>query len=331
MSVDFLKKLNLKSILVGVVLVLIVVAAFWVYANEKGGFSNIFGASNQELAEKAIKYINDNRLSSEEATLGEVSEESGLVKIKIVIGANEFDSYVTKDGRFLFPQYFDMSGAEEKTDDTTSGTTASATVEKSDSPMLEAYVVARCPYGLQMQRAMAQAVKELPALANYIKVRYMGSVSGNTITSMHGDAEAQENLRQICIREEQPAKYWDYVSCQMKATGTETACEKSTGVDSAKLQACISDTSRGVAYAAEDFALNDTYNITGSPTLVLGKAVIDETDFGGRSANGVKSALCSGFNTEASFCSTELTTTSAAVSFSEDYSGSGSNSSASCE
>ena len=33
-----------------------------------------------------------------------------------------------------------------------------------------------------MQRAMVEAVKNMPSLAPYIKARYMGSVSGDTIT-----------------------------------------------------------------------------------------------------------------------------------------------------
>jgi hypothetical protein len=40
-----------------------------------------------------------------------------------------------------------------------------------------------------------------------MKARYIGTVSGTTITAMHGEAEAKENLRQICIREEQSTKY----------------------------------------------------------------------------------------------------------------------------
>jgi hypothetical protein len=33
-------------------------------------------------------------------------------------------------------------------------------------------------------------------------------VKNGKIASMHGDEEAKENLRQICIREEQKDKYW---------------------------------------------------------------------------------------------------------------------------
>lgn len=195
---------------------------------------------------------------------------------------------------------------------------ASTTVQKSDSPILEAYVVARCPYGLQMQRAMVDAVKNIPALAQYLKVRYIGSVSGNTITSMHGSAEATENLRQICIREEQPAKYWNYTACQMKK-GDTAGCESSTGVDSAKLSACISDPSRGVAYAQKDFTLNGQYNIQGSPTLILNGAQVSESNYESRSSDGVKKIVCSGFNSQPSFCSTKLNTVQATASFSETY------------
>ena len=63
----------------------------------------------ERVAKKVIDYINNNQLSSTTASLGGVSEESGLVKVKIKIGANSFDSYATKDGKFLFPQAFDMS------------------------------------------------------------------------------------------------------------------------------------------------------------------------------------------------------------------------------
>jgi hypothetical protein len=337
---SFLKRIDRNNIPVLIAIIAIVITGGLIYANSNSSFTmpTIFGMSDSQIGQKAIDYINNNQLSSTPASLGSVSRESGLVKIKIKIGTSEFDSYATRDGKLLFPQVFDMSGAESNSENSDSTATSSQTLEeaeaavnKSDSPMLEAYIVARCPYGLQMQRAIADAVINMPDLAQYVKILYMGSVSGNTITSMHGDEEAKENLRQICIREEQPAKYWNYVSCQMKAAGTENSCATSTGVDVAKLNACVSDTSRGVAYAQKDFDLNTKYNITGSPTLVLNGAVIDESPFGGRSSNGVKTMVCAGFNSKAGFCSTELNTAGAAVSFSEDYADAGSTTDANCE
>ena len=158
----------------------------------------------------------------------------------------------------------------------------------------------------------------------------MGDISNGEITAMHGDEEAQENLRQICIREEQPVKYWDYVSCQMKA-GDTTGCEAPTGVDSAKLAACVSTASRGLAYAQEDFDLNTKYSVTGSPTLILDESEISEFNFGGRSAEAVRTMVCAAFNSEPSFCATTLNEATAATSFSETYTSASGSDSASCE
>lgn len=345
-KLSFFKNMNRNAILVGVAIIAIIVTGVLIYANLNHGFSfpSIFGMSDNQIGKKVISYINNNQLSSTPASLVSVSEESGLVKVKIKIGTNTFDSYATKDGKLLFPQSFDMSAktssasANQNASSTNSTQTpaqAAAAITKVASPMLEAYVVSSCPFGLQMQRAMADAVKSVPALAQYIKARYIGSISNGVISSMHGPEEAQENLRQICIREEQPAKYWSYLSCYMLKTtatatsgmplGDSTGCQSSTGVDITKLNACVSDPSRGLVYAQKDFDLNTKYNVSGSPTLILDGAPISESNFGGRSSDAVKSMVCAAFKTQPSFCSKTLNTAEAATSFSETYaSGSGS-------
>lgn len=332
-----LKNMNRNTILVCIAVIAIIIVGGLIFVKSNSGFSfpTIFGMSDKAIGEKVVKYINDNQLASTPASVVGVSQVSGLVKVRIKIGTNEFDSYATKDGSLLFPQAFEMDPKKTSasTDTNASANNSAPTeVTKTANPMLEAFVVSRCPYGIQMQRAMADAVKNMPALGQYMKVRYMGTVSGNTITAMHGDAEAKENLRQICIREEQPAKYWNYISCDMKAVGTEKSCEQSTGVDSAKLSACISDINRGVAFAKKDFDLSDKYNVSGSPTLVLNGALILDSGYGGRSSDGVKSMICAGFETPAGFCSTKLNTAQAAVSFSATYEGAGSaNNDTSCQ
>jgi hypothetical protein len=333
--------LNKNTILIALGVVAVVIIAVLIYTGPSSSFSLsnflTFGQSNQQIGQKVIDYINTKNLTGgAPAELVSVSEESGLVKIKIKIGENEFDSYATKDGKFLFPQVFDMSKEEAGNNQPAAGKTAEeiiAAIKKSDSPLVEAFIVSRCPFGLQMQRMIADAVKNIPSLGQYVKVRYIGSVSGNTITAMHGEAEAKENLRQICIRDEQRSKYWDYVSCQMKS-GDVSGCEKTAKIDSAKLDACISDVKRGVAYAKEDFDLADENNIGGSPTLMVNGAVAEEFTsdnqpvFGSsRSSDEIKTAVCQAFNSKPSFCSVKLNTAQAATSFSGTYEGSGSTSS----
>jgi thioredoxin 1 len=195
-----------------------------------------------------------------------------------------------------------------------------ANMTKSDKPLLEAFVVSRCPFGLQMQRIMANLVNQSNDAENYLKVMYIGSVANNTITSMHGDVEAQENLRQICIREEQSGKYWDYVSCYMKE-GKSSNCLKNVSIDVDRLNSCTNDSSRGLAYAQKDFDLANKFSITGSPTLMMGDKKVSEFDFAtnttnGRSPEALKELLCCGFKNEPSFCSLQLNKSRMATMFS---------------
>jgi hypothetical protein len=133
---------------------------------------------------------------------------------------------------------------------------------------------------------------------------------------MHGDAEAQENLRQICIREEQSDLYWPYVSCYMQEGKTDQ-CLATAGVDTTKLTACTGDAKRGLAYAQKDFTAGAKLNVSGSPTLVLNDSqVVSEFDFGGRVPNAMKTILCGGSKTPGDYCSTDISTKEMATSFS---------------
>jgi len=349
MNFDFLKNaknlknMNRNTILVGIAIIAVIITGVLILAKSGNGinFPTLFGASDKEIAAKVISYINDNKLAQTPATLVNFSRASGLVKVKIKIGTSEFDSYATRDGKLMFPQAFELTPKKETkgTDtNTTSGQTVEqilASVKKSDKPVLEAFIVSACPFGLQMQRMIADAIKSVPALASSVKARYIGSISGTTIVAMHGNEEAQENLRQICIREEQPTKYWNYVSCYMKKSagamangmpiGDSDTCQASTGIDTAKLTACTVDPNKGLTYAKKDFDLASQYNVSGSPTLVLDGTVIDEFTadnqpvFGGRTSDAIKTVVCTASNAKPSFCSQTLNTASAASSFSATY------------
>jgi len=336
----YFRKENRNTAIATVVIVVVVIAAlgYYIYsskADSQSGFDfsalKFWQSGDKKLAEDAVNYINSQGLAATNVTLESYERVSGVVKIKISIGGTEYESFVTRDGKYLFPSALEMTPSQATDNSSqTTATTSATTCEdltKSDSPELDVYVVSQCPYGLQIQRAIAEAVSSAPQIANYVKVRYIGSVSGNTISSMHGEAEAQENLRQICIREEQPAKYWSYVSCYMKAGNTDS-CLATTGINSSAVSACMSDASRGVAYAKEDFDLADSYGVQGSPTLMMGDADIDESGFGGRSADAVKQIVCCASNSQPAFCSQTLKTASAATSFSENYEGTGSTSAA---
>ncbi|MDD5433441.1 MAG: hypothetical protein PHE77_02155 [Candidatus Pacebacteria bacterium] len=301
------------------------------------GYYTVYGSpmnlSGSQASTKAIAYINAKVLSGgDQASLdGKVLTESGLYKINIKVGADTFPSYVSKDGKLLFPQVIQIEDvSSSQANNSTPVDPAQACLnlapQKSDAPALEAFVVSQCPYGLQMQRILVAIAKNTPELANDIKIKYIGSVEGGKITSMHGDEEAQENLRQICIREEQSAKFFAYLECYLKE-GKSDSCLTAVGVDQNGLKTCMAG--KGLEYAQEDFSLASQYNIQGSPTLILNGNPASEFDFGGRSAQAVKELICCGYNSPISACATVLSTEQANTSFSADYSG-GSSSGGSC-
>ncbi len=288
---------------------------------------------SQKVAQKTLDFINANMLQGQTASLENVKAVSGVYEFKLKIGEQEYTSYVSKDGKILFTSDVEISPVTS-----TPTTTKAAAVKqtcadltKNEAPVLEAFVVAKCPYGLQMQRILSEVVKSIPEVAKYMKVEYIGEVSGNKVTSMHGDEEAQENLRQVCIREEQANKYWDYIACHIKK-GDVDSCLTNAKIDKTILATCMKDTNKGLAYIQKDFERSNKFNATGSPTLILNEKDVSEFDFGGRTAEALKTVLCCGFNNQPSFCSQKLTTEQAASSFSETYNtSSDSSSSGNCD
>ena len=323
---------NWKTYLPIIITALLVIILIGI-GKSQTSFLGLSLSSGQKAAQKALDFINANMLQGQTASLESVNTVSGVYEFQLKIGEQEYTSYVTKDGKILF-----TSGVEISPVTSTPTTTKAAAVKqtcadltKNEAPVLEAFVVAKCPYGLQMQRILSEVVKSIPEVAKYMKVEYIGEVSGNKVTSMHGDEEAQENLRQVCIREEQANKYWDYIACHIKK-GDVDSCLTNAKIDKTILATCMKDTNKGLAYIQKDFERSNKFNATGSPTLILNEKDVSEFDFGGRTAEALKTVLCCGFNNQPSFCSQKLTTEQAASSFSETYNtSSDSSSSGNCD
>lgn len=290
--------------------------------------------SAQQAAEKAISYVNQS-IASQGATdtatfTGATDTDSGVYQISFKISESEYNIWVSKDGKYFFPAAYDLTATSTAESNNEPQKATCESLKKADKPILEAFVVSKCPYGLQMQRILYEVVKNIPSLAENIKVKYIGAIEGNKITSMHGDTEAQENLRQICVREEQIDKYWSYIGCHIKK-GDVDSCLAVANVDKSKLNTCMTHTTKGLEYAKADFASQDEYKVSGSPSLFLNGEKVSEYDFGGRTAEAVKTLLCCGFGQKPDTCSQKLSEDSAATGFSESYGSSGDSTSGGCE
>ncbi len=292
---------NIKYIVMGVAALALVGCGIFFYAKNTSG-------SMEKVAAKAIEYINKNLLDpGMTASLVDVVEESGLYKFRLKIGDQEYNSYVTKDGKLLWPE----DGINLST--TTASQTGSVSQEapKSDKVDVKLFVMSYCPYGFMAEKAFLPVYNLLKDKAE------MGVYFVNY--AMHDKQELDENLTQYCIQKNEKEKYSAYLGCFVKE-GNTAGCLTEAGINKTTLNSCVSETDSqyGVTAGYNDKStwlsgqyptfkvnddLNQKYGVQGSPTLVVNDAVIGMSSW---SPEGLKQIVCNAFNTPPAECSQTL-------------------------
>jgi len=119
MDSNFIHNITKNSIAKAVIVAAVIVAGAVVYLNYGGTSCSKDQISAQDAANKTIEYINKNILRGQAtASLVGVTEENDLYRIKFAIKEQEIESYVTKNGKLLFPEIsnaIDMSKAVPET------------------------------------------------------------------------------------------------------------------------------------------------------------------------------------------------------------------------
>ena len=129
---------------------------------------------------------------------------NGLYSVRFKVADREYDSYVSADGKLLFPESISLEGNNAKS---VSSLEDIPKAEKADAKL---FVMSFCPYGNQAEDLMKPVIDLLGDKAN-IEVRYIVSKEGDNYTSLHGEAELNQNVREICVAKYQYDKYWDFV------------------------------------------------------------------------------------------------------------------------
>jgi hypothetical protein len=293
--------INKKSIIIGVVLVILAAAGGVIYL-KRGESSGNQLISPEEAKAKIIDYIHEN-IPDTEIVVNEVKEDSGLYKITMELGGQEFISYISRDGKLLFPQAINL---EEEAQGETSEEPPQSSV-----PDVKLFVMSYCPYGLQAEKALLPAWELLKEKAE-IGIYFVDYI-------MHEKKEIDENLRSYCIQKEEPEKFISYLKC-FAADGDYEGCLEEAGINQERLTSCVEETDRafGVTQNYNDQSswlngqypkfqvhadLNDKYEVSGSPTLVINDVIVNVAS---RSPEGFKAAICEAFTSQPEECSQEL-------------------------
>jgi hypothetical protein len=263
--------------------------------------------------EKVMKYVNDNLVQpGTSATLISINESRGLYALESRYQSQAITIYATKDCRLLFTNTIDMNATLAKSPQ-------AQPPKKTARPVADLFVMAFCPYGTQAETVMRPVVDLLGPTAD-IRVRYITTTNGTTagdVISLHGPAEAREDLRQLCILKATPARYWDYLKlfndqCYpvWQNTSALDSCRKNItaalGIDLTKTESCATG-STGLSLLNADENDATTYGVTGSPTLI-----INGVEYAGsRTPEGYKEAICNSFDTPPAACNTTLSSSPA--------------------
>ena len=263
--------------------------------------------SKEEAGVNMVQFVNTNLLQGQAvAKLESVTEEGGLYNVKLTISGQEVDSYVTKDGEIFFPQGIKVNEYGNEAASSDAQQQAPADVPKSDKPVVELFVMSHCPYGTQAEKGILPVVNLLGDKIDFqLKFVYY---------AMHGKTEVDEQMRQVCINNEQTDKYNDYLACFLEA-GEAKPCLTSAEINTDKLDLCV--TKLDAQYKiTENFndkstwlsgnyplfnvhkADNEKYGVGGSPTLVIN----GEQANSARSPAAYLATICAAFNDQPKEC-----------------------------
>jgi hypothetical protein len=309
-------KIFSRKILLPLLLIIVVGAAIaggiFFVNKDKNNF-----LSAEEASNRVIEYVNNSIASqggTEKASFTAIVEEGGVYKMDFKVGEEAYTMYVSKDGKYLFPQALDISTSTQENTEKNSETV------KSDRPDLKIFVMSYCPFGLMAEKMYLPVYNLLKDKAD------MGIYF--VYYAMHDKKEVDENLRQYCIQKEEKEKYYDYLSCFVK-DGKYEPCLTSAKIDAAKLKSCETQTDNEYKITANyndkttwlsgkyplfnvNADLNELYGVQGSPTFVVNGTSVSVSP---SSPEKLKQVVCEAFNSAPQECSQVLSEDPASTGF----------------
>ncbi len=230
--------------------------------------------SADQAADKAISYLNNNILPAGiTASLIEIVEQGTVYKIRLEVEGTEYQSYISKDGQYLFPDGYDLNIDKQE---------FNQEISKQERPDVKLFIMSYCPFGLQTQKMFLPVYDLLKDKAE-IGVYFVNYI-------MHDKQEIDENLTQYCIQKEEREKYSDYLSCFV-GDGDAQNCLLEAKINETNLTNCIENTDEQFSiysqYQDRDSwlsgkypkfdvhdLLNQKYGVGGSPTMVINDVMI---------------------------------------------------------
>jgi len=153
---------------------------------------------------------------------------------------------------------------------------------------LKVFIMSDCPYGKKAIEALKDVNDNFDSLD--FEVHYIASETANGFSSLHGQYEVDEDIVQLCVKENSPDQWFDYLYCRsvngIKGKGWKD-CATETGVDIEAVQTC-SEGDEGAQLLRDDIKIAQGLKISASPTWLANNRHL----FSGIDAETVKTNYC---------------------------------------
>lgn len=304
------KPLN-KKFIAGLIVIVSIAILYSGYNN--GKFNRVLKSVGQSgpvaIEASEIQKLVDEIVLRGEATseVKDIVEENGFYKFKLLIGGQEYESYMTKDKSMLFPQ--GVTVTEEngfwKISQTNQGQEYISYMTK-DSKMFFPTVInfAKMQEEKVAMEAEAQKAKEdqktnmtksaKPQVELFVMsecpygtqvekgmlpvIEALGDKADFSIKfcdyAMHGEKELNEQLQQYCINQNEPEKFIPYLKCYLEA-GDSATCLTNTSINKTALKSCVSATDTKYK-VTEQFENKSTWRNGKYPLFPVYQADVDK-------------------------------------------------------
>ncbi|NTW14240.1 MAG: hypothetical protein HGA31_04395 [Candidatus Moranbacteria bacterium] len=332
-----------KGIIIGAFAVLAIVAIGYAAVWKTGIGRMTFGPDEigtQAAKTKIQDFVGKNLVApGTEISVSDPIKEAGLYMATVTVGKQSVPVFLSLDGKKLFPSGMDTEPKKETA--ATTDAAPAAEVPKTAKPDVKLFVMSYCPYGTQIEKGILPVLATLGDKIDFSLEFVSYSMHNSKAT---GDRkELDENLRQYCIRTQEPKKLSAYLECFLKkGQGTEAACMKTAGIDATKNISCMkqADTQFDVTKNFNDESTyqgsfppfntdktdNEVYSVQGSPTLVINGVTADTE----RDPASILKTICASFDTAPAECAKALSSTAPAAGFGDGTASAGATSGAAC-
>jgi len=133
---------------------------------------------------------------------------------------------------------------------------------------LEVFAMSQCPYGTKALDSMGEVLDAFKRKIDF-RIHYIAHEQKGGFKSLHGQAEVDENIRELCAIKHYPKnyKYMEYIWCRNKNIKDKNwrACTGKNGIREEVIYKC-STGEEGKKLLREDIKMARELGITASPT-----------------------------------------------------------------